>query len=150
MAMTAFSIFKQKKVSQDSSKNTSASPKVAVQSEKKHKLPEQNIKSSKEERRSVIFLEGGKEENLLLRPHFSEKTTNIEKERKYVFLVVPQANKKDIKKAVENIYKVHVTKVNMSKTFTRSKRWGTKKTNFQKTKKAIVTIQEGQKIELGI
>jgi len=96
------------------------------------------------------FLSGGEEENLILHPHFSEKTTAMEKERKYVFSVTPRAKKTEIKKAIENIYKVKVVKINILKSFARSKRWGSKKTNFQKEKKAIVTLKEGQKIELGI
>ena len=67
---------------------------------------------------------------------------------KYFFKVSPSANKIDIKKAVEQIYKVHVTQVNTLKV---SGRWKRVRSVAGKTpdwKKAIVTLRTGEKIEV--
>lgn len=143
--MAAFSIFKKKPIQKK--------PIEKKRIEEKPAKKTQPSAVSPEVQKSVAapsLLNGGEEENLILHPHFSEKTTAMEKERKYIFSVTPQAKKIEIKKAIENIYKVKVIKINILKSFTRSKRWGWKKTNFQKEKNAIVTLKEGQKIELGI
>ena len=78
----------------------------------------------------------------------TEKSTFNEPQGKYMFLVDKSANKKQIKKAVEEIYKVSVIDVN---TFISGGKL--KKVRYQvgKTpdiKKAIVTLKEGQKIEV--
>jgi len=78
----------------------------------------------------------------------TEKGTELETDRKYLFQVARDANKLEIKKAVEEIYKVKVQDVNTMKVI------GKKKTVRRDTgmtstwKKAVVTLQEGQKIEV--
>ncbi len=153
--MATFSIFKKTK---KKPAQPSVAPKkapVAVKLAKPVKLdkPVKTVKSTKPvktEKPIIALSSHGKEENLIIHPHFSEKTTMEEKQRKYVFDVVLRANKLEIKKLVEVIYKVKVEKVNVLKSFTRAKKWGYRKANFQKTKKVIVTLKEGQKIELGV
>lgn len=88
---------------------------------------------------------------LLINPYLSEKSTILrDQKNKYIFKVNPKATKNEIKKLIENIYNVEVTKINIINTPTKSKRWRQKKTYFRRSKKMIVTIKEGQKIELGI
>ena len=77
----------------------------------------------------------------------TEKSTAYEPAGKYLFLVAKDANKLQIRRAVEEIYKVKVKNVN---TFIAPGKF--KKVRYQigKTpdiKKAVVTLQEGQKIE---
>ncbi|MFA5411042.1 MAG: 50S ribosomal protein L23 [Candidatus Omnitrophota bacterium] len=77
----------------------------------------------------------------------TEKSTVYEPQRKYLFLVDKKANKVQIKDAVEEIYKVKVEDVN---TFVLQGKL--KKVRYQlgrtpDSKKAIVTLKEGQKIE---
>lgn len=77
----------------------------------------------------------------------TEKSTRYEPEGKYLFLVYKAANKIQIKRAVEEIYKVKVEDVH---TFVSSGKL--KKVRYQlgrtpDIKKAIVTLKEGQKIE---
>ncbi|HEY4498297.1 MAG TPA: 50S ribosomal protein L23 [Candidatus Paceibacterota bacterium] len=72
-------------------------------------------------------------------PIISEKATELGAEHKYVFSVDARANKKEIKDLVEDIYKVHVTKVNIT-------RIRNKGTNF---KKAIVTLRGNETINIG-
>jgi len=78
----------------------------------------------------------------------TEKGTMLEPERKYLFQVDPRANKVQIKKAVEEIYKVHVQDVNTSNVPGKMKvvRRDTGRTTAWK--KAVVTLKEGQKIEV--
>jgi len=77
----------------------------------------------------------------------TEKSTLYEPQAKYLFLVNRQANKVQIKRAIEDIYKVKVGEVN---TFISSGKL--KRVRYQlgltpETKKAIVTLKAGQKIE---
>lgn len=78
----------------------------------------------------------------------TEKSTLQESEGKYLFLVNMRASKVDIKNAVKEIYKVDVKKVN---TMVQPGKLRRIRFHFGKTpdyKKAIVTIAEGQKIEV--
>lgn len=78
----------------------------------------------------------------------TEKATRIEKTRQYIVQVAPEANKIQIKQAVETLFKVSVQKVNTQtyegKWRRLTGRWGRRPT----WKKAIVTLAEGQKIEV--
>ena len=81
-------------------------------------------------------------------PHISEKATDLADENKYTFEVLPNYNKHEIKDAVEGIYGVNVLSVNIIKIPAKKRRLG-KTQGFRKTfKKAVVTIKEGQKIEI--
>lgn len=86
---------------------------------------------------------------ILQEPLITEKITReTEKLRKYAFRVHPQANKKEIKSAVEKIFNVHVTDVN---TINNSGKWRRVRYQPGKTadwKKAIVTIKVGEKIDI--
>jgi len=81
-------------------------------------------------------------------PHISEKATDLTKQNKYVFRVFPKSNKKEIKKAVEDIYGIDVLDVKTIK-IPRKKKMRGRVAGWKKGyKKAIVKIKEGQKIEL--
>lgn len=81
-------------------------------------------------------------------PHISEKGTILAESNKYVFKVYERANKPEIKKSVEGIYGVDVTAVNIITVPHKKRRIG-KTEGFKKGyKKALVTIKEGQKIEI--
>lgn len=77
----------------------------------------------------------------------TEKSTIVEPQGKYLFLVDTAANKIMIRKAVEEIYKVKVTEVNTSIRQGKLKRVRHHTGRTSDTKKAIVTLKEGQKIE---
>mgnify|MGYP001558152485 CR=1 FL=1 len=81
-------------------------------------------------------------------PHISEKSNYLGAENKYVFKVYENSNKPEIKKSVEGIYGVNVLSVNIIKIPGKKRRIG-KVEGFKKGyTKAIVTIKEGQKIEI--
>lgn len=86
--------------------------------------------------------------NILYTPHITEKATSLAENNKYVFKVWPRTNKTEIKKAVEGLYGVQVTKVKIinvaGKEIKRGKQTGVSKGY----KKAIVGVKEGQKIEI--
>ena len=68
--------------------------------------------------------------------------------RKYVFLIDEIANEPEVKKAVEGIYKVKVEKVNVINTRPKPRRIGRNFTKKPGYKKAIVTLKEGQKLDI--
>ena len=78
----------------------------------------------------------------------TEKGTFLEPERKYLFQVAKNSNKIEIKKAVEEIYKVKVQDVNTSIVRGKLKRVRQEQGTTTPWKKAIVTLKEGQKIEV--
>lgn len=81
-------------------------------------------------------------------PHISEKATNLGQVNQYVFEVFPKSNKIEVKKAIENIYGVDVLRVNMIKIPGKTRRIGRTEGFKSGYKKAVVTIKEGQKIEI--
>ena len=86
--------------------------------------------------------------DVLLAPVVSEKTYSLLDENKYTFLVHPDANKTEIKIAVEKIFGVKVTAVNTinRKGKTRRTRNGVGKR--KDTKRAIVSVAAGQSIDI--
>ncbi len=86
--------------------------------------------------------------DVLLRPVVSEKSYNLLDENKYTFEVHPDANKTQIKIAVEQAFKVRVTGVN---TLNRpGKRVRTRQGYGKRpdTKRAIVTVAQGERIDI--
>ena len=81
-------------------------------------------------------------------PHISEKATIIAEKNQYTFKVEKNANKLEVKKAIEGIYGVDVLRVNMIKIPPKKRRLG-KTQGFKKGfVKAVVSIKPGQKIEI--
>jgi large subunit ribosomal protein L23 len=79
--------------------------------------------------------------------HITEKASDLIKKNQYIFKIESRANKTEIKKAVEEIFKVNVTAVNIINIPAKKKRLG-KISGWKKGyKKAVVIIKEGQKIE---
>ena len=85
---------------------------------------------------------------VLRRPLITEKSTMIQAEGKYAFEVAGAANKSQIKQAVEKAFKVKVTAVNVMTVPGKTRRRGRQQLPAQPWKKAIVTLKEGDKIEL--
>lgn len=78
----------------------------------------------------------------------TEKSSLYEPKRKYLFLVDKSSNKISIKRAVEEIYKVKVSDVNTFISVGKLKRVRHQLGKTPDHKKAVVTLKEGQKIEL--
>ena len=84
----------------------------------------------------------------IVSPLITEKSTNLSAQNKVVFKVADSANKKSIKKRVEKIFKVNVTKINIINKKNRIKITRGKKIKVKGYKKAIKTIKKGQNIDL--
>jgi large subunit ribosomal protein L23 len=86
--------------------------------------------------------------DILLRPVVSEKSYGLLDEGKYTFVVEPSANKTQIKQAVEEVFRVKVTGVNTLNRQGKRRRtrfgWGKR----VDTKRAIVTLAEGDRIDI--
>jgi large subunit ribosomal protein L23 len=89
-------------------------------------------------------------DEIILKPLiFSEKANLLKDEvGQYVFLVHSRANKVEIKRAVEKLFNVKVDKVRTMITRGHMGRMGVRHGKRLNRKKAIVTLEEGQKIEL--
>jgi len=85
---------------------------------------------------------------IIKRPIVSEKTTKLAEERKYTFEVDRRANKIQIKDAVEAIFSVKVKKVNVINGKPKSKTVGQHSGLTAAITKAIVTLQEGNSIDI--
>ena len=91
---------------------------------------------------------------IIIKPIFTEKQTELTDkfDNRYGFIVVPAANKVQIKNAIEELYNVHVEKVNTikydGKIKSRYTKAGVVKGKTPSFKKAIVTLKEGETIDL--
>ena len=85
---------------------------------------------------------------ILIAPIVSEKSYSKLAERKYTFRVHKNAHKTQIRQAVEELFDVHVTAVNISKVQPKVKRRGLTKGYRPGFKKAIVQVREGQTIPI--
>jgi len=84
----------------------------------------------------------------LRRPLITEKYTALQAQGKYAFEVAGEANKPQIKQAVEKAFKVEVTAVNVMTMPGKRRRLGRRQLPAHSWKKAIVTLKPGDKIEL--
>jgi len=88
---------------------------------------------------------------ILEKPVLSEKSIGLgeqEKVKKYVFKVHIRANKKEIKSAVEEAFKVHVTQINTTRVKGKPKKVRYQPGWRSEWKKAYVTLKEGESINL--
>ena len=81
-------------------------------------------------------------------PVITEKSTNLSSLNKIVFKVIDSASKKNLKKNIEKIFKVNVTKINIINKRNRIKFTRGRKVKVKGYKKAIVTLKKGQSIDL--
>ena len=84
---------------------------------------------------------------VLRRPLITEKNTELQALNKYAFEVADEANKPQVKQAVEKAFNVKVTGVNMVTMKGKTRRVGRRQILTRPWKKAIVTLQIGDKIE---
>ena len=84
----------------------------------------------------------------ILSPVVTEKSTNLSELNKITFKVPDGANKKNLKKNIEKIFKVNVTKINIINKQNRTKVTRGKKVKVSGYKKAIITLKKVQSIDL--
>ena len=85
---------------------------------------------------------------VLVRPVVTEKSTLLQEKDKYVFEVVPTANKVMVREAVERAYNVKVIGVNILKSPGKTKRYGPRRVKTPDRKKAVVTLKQGDRIQI--
>ena len=86
--------------------------------------------------------------DVILAPHITEKSTLLSENNGVVFKVATDATKPQIKEAVEALWGVKVTGVNTIVQKGKSKRWKGRPYKRSDSKKAIVTLAEGQSIDV--
>jgi large subunit ribosomal protein L23 len=86
--------------------------------------------------------------DIVLAPHITEKSTMLSEANAVVFKVAPKATKPEIKAAVEALFNVKVTNVNTIVSKGKSKRWQGRPYQRSDMKKAIVTLAEGESIDV--
>jgi len=85
---------------------------------------------------------------VLLSPHVSEKTTRLaDNNNQITFKVLPNATKQEVKNAVELLFKVKVTGVQVMNVKGKKRRFGQTIGRRKDWKKAYVTLQEGDDID---
>ena len=84
----------------------------------------------------------------IVAPVITEKSTNLSSLNKIVFKVLDTANKKNLKKNIEKLFKVNVTKINIINKRNRTKFTRGRAVKVKGYKKAIVTLKKGQSIDL--
>ena len=85
--------------------------------------------------------------NIIKKPLLTEKSTNLNQYNQYSFIVNKHSNSNEIKKAIEKIFKVKVTKINTSIMRGKLKSFKGKIGYKKDYKKAIVTLAEGNTID---
>ena len=84
---------------------------------------------------------------VLIQPIISEKSVKEKEHNKYIFKVYLRANKSEIKKAIEDKFKIKVEKVNTANMPGKIRKMGKYIGKTSQWKKAIVTVKEGQSIK---
>ena len=112
---------------------------------------DKNVKSKSKDKKTKV--KGNKHDTkeaykVLIRALITEKASYLKAENKYLFEVNPDTNKNEIKKAIYHVYGVWPSKVNVSNLGGKNKRYGRSVGVTKARKKAIVTLKEGDGIEL--
>lgn len=84
----------------------------------------------------------------LIQPHITEKAVAFHKEGKYVFIVASRISKDEIKKELKRKFGVDAVKVNVTSLPGKKKRYGRSVKQMTGTRKAVVTLKEGQSLDL--
>jgi large subunit ribosomal protein L23 len=85
---------------------------------------------------------------ILVRPIITEKNSSLNEVGKYCFEVLQTANKIEIKRAVEEVFNVRVSAVNVMKVPGKMRRMGRTSGMTRTWKKAVVTLVPGERIDL--
>lgn len=86
--------------------------------------------------------------DIIRRPIITEKSIDCAGDNKYTFEVDPRANKLEIRDAIQEIFEVTVTKVTTARIPRRKRRRGRRVGYTPARKKAVVTLKQGDRIEI--
>ena len=141
--MALFDFLKKKKAVEKAKEVKKTEKKSAKASVTVKKVEQPAQKKSVRSKRTTVF-----SYDIVKEPHISEKATMLSEKNQYSFKVYPNANKIEIKKAIEGVYGVDVLSVNIIKIPKKKRRLGKIKGFKLGYTKAIVKIKEGQTIEI--
>ncbi len=126
--------------------------KKVKEEEPERERPKKEKLVKKEAPKTVVKKQTAQAYRVIKEPHITEKATFLTEQNKYVFKISSSANKAETKKAIEALYGVKVKKIHIVHSAPKRRRLGRHegwrsglKRGF---KKAIVTLKEGEKIEL--
>lgn len=127
--------------------------KSDAKAEKKPAAKKADKKASSKKADSGVKKQGKLIDNVDLydvieRPLITEKSTMAAEQNKVVFKISPSANKSEVKQAVEAMFGVKVTKVNTILTKGKTKKFRGQNGRRSDQRKAIVTLAEGQSIDI--
>lgn len=150
--MSILNIFK--KEEEEKKKKASSATKVTTKQEKsvsdkkgkKVAVAKKSAESKKNAKTKVRV--GGNAYKVLVRPLITEKAADLGALNQYVFEVYKDANKIEIKKAIKDIYGVVPVKVRIVSVGGKSRKFGRVMGKTKSWKKAIVTLKQGEKIEI--
>ena len=129
-----------------------AGKKIVKKTEKVSAEKKETAKTEKTESAKPAVQKGKKGVSFsyeaIKKPHISEKATYLAEQNQYIFEVLPNFNKTEIKKSVEGIYGVEVLSVNIITIPPKKRRMGKVQGWRKEMSKAIVKVKEGQKIEI--
>lgn len=129
--MKVFDVFKKKKIS--------PAPK-----EKKVEIKKEEIKKEKVRERK----EPGRAYKILVKPLITEKSSFLNQYNQYVFEIDSKANKIEVAKAFESVYKIKPINVNIIKVKGKEVRYGRVTGRTKNWKKAVITLKPGEKIAI--
>mgnify|MGYP001948996444 CR=1 FL=1 len=122
-----------------------AAPKKENVAKKESAPVSAEVEKKKEEKKKRTFEGVGQ---YLVRPHITEKATDLAAKNQYVFVVTTKASKKEIGNSVERMYGVNVEGVRIVNVHPKKMRLGKTKGVKKGYKKAIVQVKQGQAIEI--
>lgn len=139
--MALLDVFKTKPAKSDK-KKTEKKVSDDVKVEKKEEIKIEKSAQIKKEFSQIAV-------KILKAPHVTEKAMSLNQENKYIFKVSDEANKPEVKKAIQELYGVKVVDVNIINIPRKKRRLGRSEGFKSGFKKAIVTLKQGEKIETG-
>jgi len=126
------------------SKKEDETPKKAVKKEEEKKTV------TKEEKKEAAITKGESQlaYDFIVKPWITEKAQELMSSDKYIFKLRPKTTKREAKLAVEKMYEVRVTDVNIINIPSKKKRFGRHQGMKSAVRKAVVTLKKGDKIEI--
>lgn len=106
-------------------------------------------KDEKKSKKAKVKKENtGNAYKVLIKPLITEKGSYLGVNNQYLFEVAPKTNKVEVKKAIFKVYGVTPSKINMMNVSGKSIRYGKTEGKTKHWKKAIITLPQGQKIDI--
>ncbi len=146
--MSIFDRFKKNKKEPEKEKKKLKQPKEAREAKEKKAAEEEMDKKETKSLKRVEKKQFSDAYRILESPHVTEKSTILSESGSYVFKVKPQAGKREIKGAIQDLYGVAVQKVRIVNIPKKLRRLGKNLGYRPGYKKAIVKLVKGEKIEI--